>query len=213
MLDKHGAPKGVLVAMVAGGADVGDLMVAEPKMSLVSFTGSTRIGRKVSEMVSSRFGKTILELGGNNAMIVCEDADLSMAFNAIYFSAVGTTGQRCTSLRRLYIHEKVYDQMKEKLLKAYQHIKIGNSLDKESICGPLMGENAVKIFLEGLEEIKKQGGKVLIGGKRLEREGFFVQPTIVEIDPHAKIVREELFVPILYLFKFSSLDEAIQYNN
>lgn len=201
------------MGLVASGSDVGEAMVQEKTIPLLSFTGSTRIGRRVNEVVSKRFGKTILELGGNNAMVVCEDADLELAFNAIYFSAVGTCGQRCTSLRRLYLQGNLYDSLKEKLLKAYKNIKIGNPLDNGTLCGPLVNEGALKVYEEGLEEIKKQGGKILCGGKRILGQGYYVEPTIVEIDPTAPIVKEELFVPILYIFKFNTLEEAIEYNN
>jgi len=183
---------------------------------LVSFTGSTRTGRLVAKQVQERMGKTVLELGGNNATIILEDADLDLALKSSVFAAVGTCGQRCTTLRRLIVHESVYDQIKEKLVKVYPTISIGNPLDAKTLCGPLHNKAAVKIYTDGLKEIAHQGGKVIVGGKTLDEKfpgGNYVEPTIVEIEGSAKIVKEELFCPILYLIKFKTLDEAIQYNN
>lgn len=190
VLKENNVPDGVLTSIVGSGRTVGELFLHDKRLELVSFTGSTPIGRRVSEKVHARFGRTILELGGNNCMIVCEDADLDNAIKAALFSAVGTAGQRCTSLRRLIIHEKHYDSFVEKLVKAYGTVKIGSSLEKDTLLGPLHNKAAIKEYLEGLEEIKKQGGKILTGGKVHDtlKEGNFVYPTIVEIDHNAKIV-------------------------
>ena len=215
VLDRFNIAKGVFSAMVAYGPGVGDLFLDDKRIDLVSFTGSTRVGRMASERVAKRFGKTILELGGNNAVIVCEDADLDLTIKGCFFAAVGTCGQRCTTLRRLYIHESVYDKVKNSLVSAYKGVRIGDPLDSKTLCGPLHSKMGMQIYKDGLERIQKQGGKVITGGKVHDKlpEGNYVEPTIVEIDPKADIVNEELFVPILYIFKFKTLDEAIEYNN
>jgi len=171
------------------------------------------VGTRVSELVSKRFGKKILELGGNNAMIVMDDADLNLALRATLFSAVGTAGQRCTSLRRLYLHEKIYDDFLAKLRTAYGSVKIGNPLQAGVLCGPLHTKGAIKEFTEGLAKAQSQGGKVVFGGKVLAGPGNFVEPTLVTIPANAQIVNEELFVPLLYVMKFGTLSEAIALNN
>lgn len=166
-----------------------------------------------------RFGRTILELGGNNAVIIMDDADLDLALKACTFAAVGTAGQRCTSLRRLIIHESVFDQFAEKIKKVYASIRIGNPLEAGTLMGPLHTKAAVKEYLDGLEEIKKQGGKILHGGEVYKgvanggEQGNYVLPTLVEISPSAAIVKTELFVPICYLMKFSTFEEAVKINN
>jgi len=215
VLERNKVPPGVFSLLVGPGATVGNQMVNDKRIPLISFTGSTKVGRMVSENVHKRFGKTILELGGNNAMIICEDGNIDMALKAVVFAAVGTSGQRCTTLRRLFIHESKYDNFKESLLRAYKSLKLGDPLDSKTNVGPVHTKDAVQQYLKGLQEIKAQGGKILCGGD-IHRDlpnGNFVQPTIVEIDPHAKIVQEELFVPILYIFKFRTFDEAIKFNN
>jgi aldehyde dehydrogenase family 7 protein A1 len=200
--------------MVTGpGSTVGELLINDNRLKLISFTGSTGIGRRISSVVHSRFGRTILELGGNNALVVMDDADLKQALACAVFAAVGTCGQRCTSLRRLVIHEKIYDEFVQNLLKAYATIKVGNPFDEDTLCGPLHSQSSVKEYLEGIEEIKKQGGNILTGGKVHEKGGNFVYPTIVEIDARAEIVKTELFCPILYVMKCSSIEDAIEINN
>eukprot|EP00331_Platyophrya_macrostoma_P034183 CAMPEP_0176450546 /NCGR_PEP_ID=MMETSP0127-20121128/27215_1 /TAXON_ID=938130 /ORGANISM="Platyophrya macrostoma, Strain WH" /LENGTH=519 /DNA_ID=CAMNT_0017838251 /DNA_START=27 /DNA_END=1586 /DNA_ORIENTATION=- len=216
VLEKNKCPPGVMTVVNGEGKTIGELITNDPRIQLVSFTGSTGVGRRVSEVVHKRFGRTILELGGNNAIIVCEDADLDMALRGVTFAAVGTCGQRCTSLRRLLIHEKHFDAMVKQLVDVYQTIKIGNPMEEGTLCGPLHHKAAVKIYTHGIETIKSQGGKVLTGGKVLESEfpgGNYVAPTIVEIDSSAEIVKEELFCPILYVMKFKTFDEAIKINN
>jgi len=181
---------------------------------MVSFTGSTSIGKRISEMVHKRFGSTILELGGNNACVIMDDANLELALKACTFAAVGTAGQRCTTLRRLILQEKIYDKVVASLVKAYSTIPMGDALDDGVLLGPLHSKDAVKEYEDGIAEILKQGGKILYGGKVVkERKGNFVLPTIVEIDWRAPIVKEELFVPILYVLKFKTLDEGILINN
>jgi aldehyde dehydrogenase family 7 protein A1 len=171
----------------------------------------------VSQTVHNRFGKCLLELGGNNASIILEDANIDHAIKASLFGAAGTCGQRCTSLRRLFVHEKVYEEVKEKLLKAYPTIPVGDPLDSKTLVGPLHYKHAVKEYTDGLEQIVKEGGKIICGGKTLEEKypgGNYVLPTLVEIDQKtAPIVQKELFVPILYLIKIKDFDEAIELNN
>jgi len=189
----------------------------DKRVPLVSFTGSTRIGRRVSGLVAERFGKTILELGGNNAIIVMDDADLELATRSILFASCGTAGQRCTTCRRVILHEKIYDKLLPKLLSAYKTLRIGDPLKEGTLVGPLHTKAAVRDFEEGLKTILSQGGKVLHGGRTLPDleggGGNFVEPTIIEIDHKAPIVKEELFVPILYILITSSFEEAISINN
>ncbi len=201
VLEKNELP-GAIFSMVCGsGAMIGELMTNDKRLSLISFTGSTEIGRRISSVVHGRFGRTIMELGGNNAGIIMDDANIELAVASVLFAAVGTCGQRCTTTRRCIVQEKVYDQVKEKLVKCYAQVKIGDPLDEKSLCGPLHTANAVKEFTEGIETIKQQGGKILVGGKKIEGNGNFVEPTIVEIAHDAPIVKHELFVPIMYLLK------------
>lgn len=213
VFEKNGLP-GAIFSMICGsGATIGEYFINDKRLSLISFTGSTDIGRRISSVVHSRFGRTIMELGGNNACIVMDDANIDMAVRSVLFAAVGTAGQRCTTCRRLVLHEKIYDQVVSRLTAAYKSIKIGNPLEEGTLCGPLHTKSAVKEYSEGLKRIEKEGGKILAGGKVLEGEGNFVEPTIVAISHDAPIVKEELFVPILYVIKISSFEEAVQVNN
>jgi len=213
VLEKNGIP-GAVFSMISGsGATIGEFFINDKRLSLISFTGSTDIGRRISSVVHSRFGRTILELGGNNAMIVMDDANIDMAVRSILFAAVGTAGQRCTTCRRLVLHEKIYDQVVTRLQTAYKQVKIGDPLKEGTLCGPVHTKSAVKEYSEGLKRILSEGGKILAGGKVLEGEGNFVEPTIVGIHHDAPIVKEELFVPILYAIKVSSFEEAVQVNN
>lgn len=220
VLERNGFA-GVAVA-VSGGAHIGQLISNDHRINLVSFTGSTAVGRKVAEATAERFGKSILELGGNNASIVMEDADLEMAVRGSAFGAVGTAGQRCTSLRRLLVHESVYETVKSKLIRAYQQIiekHVGDSLGQEGVLlGPLHSEHAYEEhYRKGLEKAQAQGGKILVGGKRISRPGVFVEPTIVELPGNGhypgSILFEELFVPIMYIVKVKSFQEAVELNN
>jgi aldehyde dehydrogenase family 7 protein A1 len=168
----------------------------------------------VSESVARRFGNTILELGGNNAAIIMPDADLEIAFQGSVFSAVGTAGQRCTSLRRILLHSSIYDAFVQRMVKAYKNVKIGDPADSETLMGPLHNKKGVQEYLDGLEEIKKQGGQILTGGKLCEElGGNYVEPTIVAISHDAPIVQQEIFAPIVYVFKFDTIEEAIKMNN
>lgn len=217
VLEKNNIPFGVLTTILGEGRTIGEQIINDPRIDLVSFTGSTAVGKRVQKQVGERFGKVLLELGGNNAIIILDDADVNMAVKGCLFSAVGTCGQRCTSLRRLMIHEKVFDEVVQKLVAAYPTIAIGDPLDPKTLCGPLHRKESVREYLEGIEEIKKQGGKILYGGKTIDDNklgGHFVLPTIVEIDQKtAPIVQKELFCPILYVIKIKDLDEAIELNN
>jgi len=216
VLRANNVPAGVLTTVVGPGRSVGELLINDKRLELISFTGSTQIGVRITKQVHGRFGRTILELGGNNATIIMDDGDLDLALKSSVFAAVGTCGQRCTSLRRLIIHEAVYDKVVERLVKVYPTIQVGSPLDAKTLCGPLHTPSSVKEYTEGLKEIEKQGGKILYGGKTLEGKfpgGNYVEPTIVAIDATAPIVKEELFVPILYVLKFKTLEEAIAMNN
>jgi aldehyde dehydrogenase family 7 member A1 len=209
---------GVVTCVIGPGRTVGELLLHDSRLVLISFTGSSEIGKHVAEVVAGRFGRTILELGGNNATLIMPDADLSLAIRSSVFGAVGTAGQRCTSLRRLLIHEDVYENVVEKLLNAYKSIQIGDPLDSKTLMGPLHTQNAVQEYFDGLEKIKEEGGKILYGGSLysapgLLKDGNFVLPTLVEINANASIVQSELFVPILYLIKIKSLQEGIAVNN
>ena len=201
--------------LAVGGSDVGQWMASDARIPLVSFTGSSAIGRQVARDVAARLGRSLLELGGNNAIVVMNDADLDLAVRAITFGAVGTAGQRCTSTRRVFVQKGVSAQLTERLVNAYGSVKIGDPLEKGVLMGPLITDAAVKRYEEALASAKAQGGKVLCGGERVARAGHFVTPTIVRAPVHAKfpIAWEETFAPILYVFEIDSLDDAIEANN
>jgi len=218
-LDKCGVdPRVATLCQGAGNNGPGEWMSKDERVSLVSFTGSTNAGRKVSQQVHSRFGKCILELGGNNAVVVMPDADMKMAVRSVLFAAVGTAGQRCTSLRRLLLHRDIHDAFLEELVKAYSHVAVGDPLDPKTLCGPLHSQSAFEIYDQTINEVKQQGGNILFGGARLKMEGelqkgFFVSPTLVTIDPSAAIVQQERFVPILHVIKVDDFNHAIKLNN
>jgi aldehyde dehydrogenase (NAD+) len=203
--------------LIQGGRSVGEWMSKDTRIPLVSATGSTRMGKELNKEVAGRLGKTILELGGNNAIIITEHADLDMSLIGAVFGAVGTAGQRCTSTRRLIIHEKIYDQFVEKLVKAYQQIKIGDPLDSNNHMGPLIDKDAVKMYLQSIEACKNEGGKFIVEGGVLEGDqytsGCYVKPCIAEAKPQFKIVQHETFAPILYLLKYKTIEEAIAIQN
>ena len=203
--------------LIQGGPEVGEWMTKDTRIPLVSATGSTRMGKQINAAVAERLGKTILELGGNNAIIISEHADLDMSLIGAVFGAVGTAGQRCTSTRRLIIHEKVYESFVTKLTNAYQQIKIGNPLDTINHMGPLIDKDAVKMYLKSIEACKKEGGIFLVEGGILKGAGYesgcYVKPCIAEALPHYTIVQQETFAPILYVMKYSNLAEAIAIQN
>ncbi len=215
VLKKNNVPEGVSCLLI--GNPVGDLMNNDKRVPLVSFTGSTRIGRIVSGAVAQRFGKSILELGGNNAIIVSEHADLSMVLVGAVFGAVGTAGQRCTSTRRLIIHESVYDKTVSVLKNAYGQLSIGNPLDSKNHVGPLIDKKAVEDYLNAIDRAKKEGGKILVEGGVMEGDGYesgcYVKPCIIEAKNEYHIVQEETFAPILYVMKYKTISEAIEMQN
>jgi aldehyde dehydrogenase (NAD+) len=215
VLKSNNVPEGVSCLLM--GNPVGDLMNNDKRMPLVSFTGSTRIGKIVSTSVAARFGKTILELGGNNAIIVSQHADLNMVLVGAVFGAVGTAGQRCTSTRRLIIHESVYEKTLEVLRSAYGQLRIGNPLDAEHHVGPLIDKKAVEDYLTAIRRAKEEGGKIIVEGGVLSGEGYesgcYVKPCIIEAKNEFAIVQEETFAPILYVMKYKSLEEAIAMQN
>jgi aldehyde dehydrogenase (NAD+) len=200
--------------LVVGDRAVGEMMTNDPRLPLVSFTGSIRTGRIVAETVARRFGRTILELGGNNAIIVAEDADLELATRAILFGAVGTAGQRCTSTRRIIAHKEIADELTNRLARAYKQVKIGNPLDEDTLMGPLSTATAVTAMQRALEQAQKEGGEIMVGGKTLPELGpQFVEPTIVKMPGQTEIVREETFAPILYILEFDRIEEALHLHN
>ena len=213
---ENSLPEGIS-CIVNGDFKIGELITKDDRVPLVSATGSTRMGRIVGSVVAERFGKSLLELGGNNAIIITPDADLEITIIGALFGAVGTCGQRCTSTRRLIVHESLYNEVKTKLSKAYTQLKIGNPLDETNHVGPLIDKDAVNMYLEAIERAKKEGGTVLVDGEVLKgpdyTSGCYVKPVIIEAENHYDIVQHETFAPILYLIKYSSLDEAIEMQN
>jgi aldehyde dehydrogenase (NAD+) len=209
-------PEGVS-CLLAGDREVGEWIASDDRIALVSATGSTRMGKAVGAAVGARLGKALLELGGNNAIIVSKDADLNIAIRGSVFGAVGTAGQRCTTTRRLIVHNNVYNDMKEKLVMAYNQLKIGDPLDEQHHVGPLIDRDAVNMYLKAIEECKKEGGNFIVEGGVLEGDGYesgcYVKPCIAEVQPHLKIVQQETFAPILYLMKYNDVKEAIEMQN
>jgi len=216
VLERNEVPEGVS-CLIIGDYKIGELMSNDNRVPLVSATGSTRMGKLVGAAVGARLGRSLLELGGNNAIIVSENADLNMVLIGSVFGAVGTAGQRCTTTRRLIVHEKVYEKVKQTLINAYEQIKIGNPLDETKHVGPLIDKDAVKQYLHAIEQVKAEGGKMVIEGGVLEGEGYesgcYVKPCIAEAQNHYKIVQHETFAPILYLMKYKTLEEAITMQN
>jgi aldehyde dehydrogenase (NAD+) len=218
VLKENKLPEGVFSLVVGSGRTIGEMMLNDKRVSLISLTGSTEVGRHAAQIISKRLGRYILELGGNNAIILTPDADLKMAVPAIVFGSVGTAGQRCTTTRRLIIHESIYKKVKEILLNAYKSLKIGNPLDEKNHMGPLIDKTAVDTMMEAIERLKKEGGKILIGGEKLSGSGYesgcYVTPAIAEAENHYEIVQEETFAPILYLIKYSGdVNVAIDIQN
>ncbi len=205
--------EGVFNLVIGRGKDVGELMLHDRRIPLISATGSCRMGRRIATVVGERLGRTILELGGNNAIVVTDDADLDLAVRAILFGAVGTAGQRCTSTRRVIIQKGIAKELTDRLVKAYGQVRIGDPLDAKTLMGPLIDAEAVDAMMAALERAKKEGGAVLCGGKKVDRPGYFVKPTIVKAHKDLEIAKDETFAPILYVFEFETLDEAIALHN
>lgn len=216
VLKANNVPEGVS-CLVQGGRELGEWLSNDTRIPLVSATGSTRMGKAVSAAVGSRLGRSLLELGGNNAIIISKDADLDMSLIGCVFGAVGTAGQRCTSTRRLIIHESVYDTFRDKLVKAYKQLRIGDPLDQHNHVGPLIDQEAVKLYLQSVEACNAQGGKFIVEPGVVEGAGFesgcYVKPCIAEVSKDMQIVQHETFAPILYLMKYSSFEEAIEIQN
>lgn len=218
-LKKHNVPEGVFNMIIAKSSVLGDNFAADRRIPLISVTGSTEVGRRIAAIVGKRLGKTILELGGNNAVVISQHANLEMTLQSVVFGAVGTCGQRCTTTRRLIVHESVYDTVKSRLISAYKNIskRIGDPLKKSTLVGPLVDETAVRNFEHAINEVQKEGGKLLFGGARLPEtdylSGNYVLPAIVEAENHYHMVQEETFAPIVYLIKYSTIEEAIELNN
>ena len=203
----------IFSTVIGPGSVIGEEMINDKNISLVSFTGSTKVGRHVNEMVSKRFGKVILELGGNNCIIVDESADMNLVIPAIVFGAVGTAGQRCTSTRRVLVHHSKYNELKTKLISAYKQVNIGDPLNTDTLMGPLVDAAAIDNFEKAITRAKKLGGEVIYGGDKLNLGGNFINPTIIKAENDWKVVQEETFASILYLMTFEKLKDAIFLQN
>ena len=204
---------GIFSFFVSDDRKLAEQFVDDERVALISFTGSTQVGRHVGERVAKRMGKFLLELGGNNALIIDETADLSLAIPATAFGAVGTAGQRCTTTRRLFVQDSIYDDVCQRLINAYKQVKIGDPLVEGTLMGPLIDETSVQTFLNAIESAKQQGGEVLFGGSTVSGSGYFVQPTLIAANNEWEIVKHETFGPILYVMRFSDIDDAIAQQN
>ena len=210
VMDRHSL-KGIFNLVVGASNPVGEALIQDRRIPLVSFTGSTEVGRHVSEVVASRLGRSILELGGNNGIIVMNDADLDLALRAVLFGAIGTAGQRCTTTRRLFLQAGIAAKMTAALVAAYRQVKIGDPMEPATLMGPLVNPRAVRDMMEGLGRIRDQGGQVLFGGAPIK--GCYVEPALVGARPEMPILKEEIFAPILYLIEFDDLEQAIGWHN
>jgi len=212
VLKKEGY-KGIFNLIIGSGSVIGEKLVNDSRVPLISATGSTKMGKKIGKKVGARLGKVILELGGNNAIIVDETANMELVIPAIVFGAVGTAGQRCTSTRRIIVHKTKYKQLVNSLKNAYKQVKIGNPIEESTLMGPLIDQGAVEDYINALEKVKIEGGEILCGGKVIDNKGFYVEPTIVKAENHYSIVQDETFAPILYIMTYDTLDEAIKLHN
>ena len=205
---------GVFNLVIGRGGEVGERLLADRRVPLISATGSCTMGRRVAEVVGKRLGRTILELGGNNGVIVMEDADLELALRAILFGAVGTAGQRCTTIRRLFLQRSIAARFTDSLIAAYRQIRIGHALDENTLMGPLVNRQAVADMMEGVERARREGGELLYGGRPLDLPGgCYVEPALIRARADMPILREELFAPVLYLIEFDELEQAIRWHN
>ncbi len=212
VMAQQGVP-GIFSVFVSDQVKIAKAMVSDERLPLISFTGSVPVGRDVAQVVAGRLGRTLLELSGNNAVIVDDTADLDLAIPAIVFGAVGTAGQRCTTTRRLFVHESRYEDVVKRLVQAYRQVKVGDPLASDVLMGPLIDSKSLEEFRITLEEVKQDGGEILFGGNVLEQAGFFVQPTLVRAQNQWKVVQRETFAPILYVMSYQTMDEAIEKQN
>jgi aldehyde dehydrogenase (NAD+) len=203
--------KGIFNLVIGPSQPIAETLIHDRRIPLVSFTGSTEVGRHVSEAIAARLGRSILELGGNNGIVAMDDADLNLVVRAVLFGAVGTAGQRCTTTRRLFLQRGIARQVTDALLSAYRQVKIGDPMEETTLMGPLVNRRAVDDMLDGVRRIREQGGEILFGGEKIV--GNFVQPTLVRARPEMPILKEEIFAPILYLIEFDELDQAIHWHN
>ncbi len=217
VLAENHVPEGVINLVATSSKYLGDDLFKDKNLSLISFTGSTKIGKQAGRLVGERLGRTILELGGNNAIIITPHADLELALRAVVFGAVGTTGQRCTSTRRIILHESLFDSFSDRLVKVYRSLKIGNPLDPGTHVGPLIDRQAAEHFFHAVEEVKKAGGKIIYGGTPFNdgdgTSGCYVVPCIAEVENHFPVVQEETFAPLIYLIRYRTIQEAIRLHN
>lgn len=217
VIRKNKMPEGVFNLVIGTNEEIAETLVNDTRVPLISATGSTNVGRKVSAKVASRLGRSILELGGNNAIIITESADLKIAIPGIVFGSVGTCGQRCTTTRRIIVHESIYDDVKDQLVQAYSQLenRVGDPLDSDTLIGPMIDEVAVKTFRNALKAIREQGGKIIYGGDILDGypSELYVRPALAEVKNHWQIVQEETFAPLLYLIRYQDFDEALRLQN
>ncbi len=214
VLRRHGYPPSVCSLVTGSGDEIGDLLTTDPRAAIVSYTGSVRLGRRVGTLVQERFGRHILELGGNNAVIVSDKADLDVALRAVYFGAIGTAGQRCTTTRRVIIQQSVYEQFLERMIALYERTTIGDPRDETNLMGPLVETRAVETMMKTLATVKNQGGRILWGGNRLDLPGgCYVTPCLAAVRNDMPIVKEETFAPLLYVIKYGAIEEAIAMQN
>lgn len=213
VLERNGHPPGLVGLVVGKGREIGDRLVADPRVALVSYTGSVPTGRRIGQIVATRFGRSLLELGGNNAAIVTPGADMDQALAAVYFGAVGTSGQRCTTTRRLILHDSVYDAFLDRLADAFRRTPIGDPREEGVLIGPLVDRDAVKTMQDAISRIREQGGRIVTGGQRLDRPGCYVTPCLVEAPADLPMAREETFAPILYVFRYRDLEDAVRIQN
>jgi len=210
---KNNGLTGIFATIVGDRRNVGEKMLADNRIKLVSATGSVAMGKRVAEVVGMRLGRHLLELGGNNAIILDKSCDMDMAVRVILFGAVGTAGQRCTSTRRIFVHKDQSAELCRRLVKAYEQVNIGDPLDEKTLMGPLIDSGAVETMMAAVEELKKDGAEILYGGKKLDRPGCFVMPTIVKAKHDLRLVHEETFAPLLYIMDYNDLEEAIEWHN
>jgi aldehyde dehydrogenase (NAD+) len=215
ILKANDLPGGISTLIIGRGSEIGEVMLEDNRMPLISYTGSTKIGQHISEVVSKRFGRTILELGGNNALIITPDADLQLAAKAVLFGAVGTAGQRCTSTRRVIVEKSIKNNFIELLKSYYEKVNIGNPLDQSNLMGPMVDASSTDVYLEAIEIMKKQGGALLWGGEKMDLEGgCYVTPSVAEVTPDLEIVKEETFAPLLYIIEYDNpVTNAIRIQN